>query len=348
MNKLKYGCVGAGGIADSKHLAGYSAIADVEIVAICDANRDAAERLARKYNIPHVYDDYEKMLGIEMLDFISICTPNFLHLPVSLLAAGKGIHIHCEKPIALNAGEAMEIVEAKNKYGIKFMVGLNNRFTNESFFVKKYAEAGLFGEIYHSKCGWRRRREIPGRGGWFTDRKLSGGGPMIDLGVHYLDLVMYFMGNPKPFTVTGATYSKFPDNRSRNSWAYGSPGVGIFDVEDFAAGFLKLENGATVDFEFSWASNIEKEYNYYELLGTKGGASFREGKLKIFSEVLDTNIDIIPNTNYTIKAISEFEHFIDCIKNGRDPIAIPEQAFEIMRIIDAVYQSSYEKKEISI
>jgi len=345
-DKLRYGCVGAGGIAEWKHLAGYSPIEGVEVKAICDPNIKAAERLAEKYKIPEVYEDYNEMLEKSELDFISICTPNYLHMPVAVRALEKGIHVHCEKPLAMNSREAQEIVDARDKYGRKVMVALNNRFTNEAYFVKKYAEEGLFGEIYHVKCGWRRRRGIPGKGGWFTNKKLSGGGPLIDLGVHFMDLVMYYMGFPSPVSVTGETYSKFAENKSRNSWSYGSSGDGTYDVEDLAVGFVRLVNGTTVDFEFSWASNIEKEYGYYELLGTKGGALFKDGQLKIFSEILDTCVDISPNTNYPKKALNEFEHFIDCITNDKEPLAPPEQAVKLMKIIDGTYESARSKMEV--
>lgn len=345
---LKYGCIGAGGIADWKHLDGYSKIGGVKIQAICDSNLKAAEKLAEKYGIPDVYKDYIEMLDKTELDFVSICTPNYLHAPAALEALKRGMHVHCEKPVAMNAQEAQSMVDAKNKYGRKLMVALNNRFTNESFFVKRYAEAGFLGDIYHAKCGWRRRRGIPGKGGWFTNKSMSGGGPLIDLGVHFLDLTMYFMGNPKPSSVSGATYSKFSANISRNGWNYGSKGDGIYDVEDFAVGFVRLENGATIDLEFSWASNIEKEYNYYELLGTKGGISFSDGKLKIFSEIEDTCVNILPDTNYSDKALNEFEHFIDCIKNDREPLAPPEQAVDLMKIIDGIYKSAETKKEVML
>lgn len=348
MAKLKYGCVGAGGIADYKHLSGYSKIDEVEITAICDPNHKAVKKLADKYNIPNVYSDYIEMLDKTELDFISVCTPNYLHAPVSIEALKRGIHVHCEKPITLNAQEAQDIINAKNKYNKKFMVALNNRFTNESFFTKKYIEAGFLGEIYHAKCGWRRRRGIPGKGGWFTNKKLSGGGPLIDLGVHFLDLAMYFMGYPEPLSVTGATYSKFVDDNVRNSVNYSMPTGGVYDVEDMAVGFVRLKNGATIDFEFSWASNIENEYNYYELLGDKGGISFKNGQLKIFSEVIDTCVDIVPNTNYPVDALNEFEHFIDCIKNDKEPLAPAEEAAKLMKIIDGIYKSSEEGREIRL
>lgn len=344
--KLRYGCVGAGGIANKKHLNEYSKLQNVEMVAICDTNRSAAEKMAEKFNIPQVYTDYREMFEKASLDLVSVCTPNYLHMPVSVDALKAGIHVHCEKPVAMNQEEAQLLAEAKNKYGRKVMAALNNRFTSEAAFVKKYVEAGMLGEIYHAKCGWRRRNGIPGKGAWFTNKQLSGGGPLIDLGVHFLDLTLFFMGYPAAASVVGTTYSKFPDSSTRIRPGYKIVGDGIFDVEDMAVGFVRLENDATIDFEFSWASNIEKECKYYEILGTKGGVSYANGELKIFSEVMGTSVNIVPELNGTIQTVNEFQHFTDCIVNGREPIAPVEEAVRLMKIIDAIYKSSETRREV--
>ncbi len=347
---LRYGCVGAGGIARYKHIKAYSEIKDIELAAICDSNEEFVHEVVKEYDFKATYGDYCEMLEKEKLDFISVCTPNFLHKPVTLLALEKGIHVHCEKPIALNAEEAQEMVEAKNKYNKKLMVALNNRFTNHAYFVKKYAEDGLFGDIYHAKCGWRRVRGIPGKGGWFTIKEMSGGGPLIDLGVHFMDLVMYFMDYPEPVAVSGATYSKFADNKSLNlsSWGLTGDKKGTMDVEDLAIGFVRLRNGATIDLEFSWAANVEKDDNYYELLGTKGGAVYRNGELKIITEKLDTVVEMKPNLNFKQSPINEFKHFIECIENNKEPIAKPEEAVKLMKIIDGIYKSAKLNREVNI
>lgn len=344
---LRYGCVGAGGIARAKHIKGYQNIPDVEFVAVCDENEKFAKEVADKYGFNTYYTDYRDMLEKEKLDFISVCTPNFLHYPVTVLALEKSIHVHCEKPIALNAKEAQQMVDAKNRADKILMVGLNNRFTNHAWFVKQYADEGLFGEIYHVRCGWKRVRGIPGKGGWFTNKAMSGGGPLIDLGVHFMDLVMYFMGYPNPVSVTGATYSKFSENKCVNSSGWGMTGDdnGIMDVEDMAVGFVRLDNGATLDLEFSWASNIEKDENFYEIRGTKGGAIYCHGELKIITEQISTLVEINPNLNFE-NPIDEFSHFIDCIKTGKEPIAKPEESVKLMQIIDGIYLSSESKKEI--
>ncbi|MGB9678424.1 MAG: Gfo/Idh/MocA family protein [Thermoanaerobacteraceae bacterium] len=347
MSKLRYACVGAGSVADYKHLNGYSKLKDdVEIIAVCDPDIKAAELLAEKYNIQNIYKDYNELFEKEELDLVSVCTPNYLHAPISIRAMGKRINVHCEKPMTINSKEALEIVKIKNEQNVKFMVGLNNRFTNEAYFVKQYIDEGHMGNIYHIKTGWRRRRGIPGKGGWFTNKRLSGGGPLIDLGVHFLDLVLYFINYPDAFSVSASTYSKFSNNKSLNSWSYSKSIDGIYDVEDIAVGFIRLNNNISIDFEFSWASNIEEDYNYYEILGDKGGIWYKNGQLKIFSEVVDTLIDIIPNTNYPKSPLNEFEHFIKCIKYDKQPISTAEQGFKLMKLIDSIYESAEKTKEI--
>lgn len=345
---LKYGVVGAGSIAEQKHLKGYSKVDGIEIAAICDENIDKAKTLAQRYGIPKVYSDYNSMFDDMKLDIISICTPNYSHVPIAVAALEKGINVHCEKPAALNAALAQKIADAKDKSGRKVMIALNNRFTNNSYFMKSFIDSKSMGDIYHIRCGWRRRRGIPGRGSWFTNKALSGGGPLIDLGVHFIDLLLYLIGNMDAETVSGQSYSKFSNNDSRNNWSYGSSGQGICNVEDMAVGFVKLKGGITLDFEFSWASNIEKDMKFYEIYGTKAGASFKDDKITIFSEIEGTNIDIYPNTNYSKEAVNEFQHFADCIRKDIEPMAKIEEAVKIMKIIDAVYLSSELGREVIV
>lgn len=348
VSKLRYACIGAGGIAEKKHLKEYSLRSDIEVVAICDSNIKAAEKLANKFSVPNIYTDYMKMFEMHNLDIVSVCVPNYLHAPITMAALEKGINVHCEKPLAINAAEAQEIVNSKNEYGKKVMVALNYRFMAEAQFVKKYAEEGLFGEIYHAKCGWRRRSGIPGKGVWFTDKELSGGGALIDLGVHFLDLSMFFMDYPKVSSVSGATYSKFGGSASRLRPGYRNNGDGKYDVEDMAVGIVRMKNGATIDFEFSWASNIEKESKYFEVIGTKGGACFKDGELHIYSEVFDTNIDIKPELNNSILQVNEIASFVNCIQQNREPYAPPEEAAQLMEVIDALYLSNKLGKEVEL
>src|SRR4051812_13543833 len=232
--KLRYGLIGAGSNAERKHLNNYMTLPNVELVSICDVNIESAERLAQKYNIKKVYSNYEDMLNNEELDLVSICTPNYLHAEISIYALSKGVNVHCEKPLAVNAIEAQKIVEAKNKSGKKVMLGLNNRFTNEAVFLKKYIDAGYLGDIYQVKAGWIRRSGIPGRGTWFTNKDCAGGGVMIDLGVHYLDLALFLIGMPEPSYITGSTHENFTETTTRNRNGYKGNPNGVFNVEDTA------------------------------------------------------------------------------------------------------------------
>lgn len=345
--KLHYGLIGCGGCGVGKHLAAYAQHPEeVELYGVYDFEPAKAQAAAAKYHVSHVFDSYQALLADPKIDVVSVVTPNALHAPIAIAALQAGKHVHVEKPIALNADEARAIVTAKNAAGKLLMVALNNRFTEVSQFIKRYIGDGNLGEIYHARCGWRRRRGIPGRGSWFTTKALSGGGPVIDLGVHFFDLALYFMGFPAPTAVSASTYCKFANAAAGGSWAV-TNASGTFDVEDFAAGFAKLETGASVAFEFSWASNIEREVNYLELLGTKGGLSMYNGELRLFAEASGALVDVTPHVKNTSGwGENETRHFIECIRKRRQPLAPPEDAVKMMQIIDGIYASAETGREV--
>ncbi len=345
---LRYGLIGAGKNAEKKHLSGYLNLPNIELVSVCDVNIDRAKAIGDKYHVDNVYDNYIDMINKEQLDIVSICTPNYLHAEIAVYALMNGVNVHCEKPLAINATEARQILDAKNKSGKKLMVGLNNRFTNEAVFLKNYISEGYLGEIYQAKAGWIRRSGIPGRGTWFTNKQLSGGGVMVDLGVHYLDLALYLMGMPEPGYISGSTFTNFDKTTTRDRNGYSRNVNGVYNVEDSAVGFLHLKDGNSVNFEFSWASNIEEEKTFVELIGTKGGASLVNGNLKIFSEVNGTCIDITPKLEQSKKMKNEFEHFVNCIIFDEEPIAPPEHGVYMMEIVDHFYQSASKQQPICL
>lgn len=346
MNKYRYACIGAGGIAQWKHLPGYSELENVEFTAISDISETALDNIKVKFPYINIYKDYKEMLSVEKPDIVSICTPNKFHRQMTIDSMAAGAHVHCEKPIAMSEAEADDMIKASAAYGKKLMIGLNNRFTNESFFVRDYINKDNLGEIYYARCGWRRRRGIPGMGGWFTQKELSGGGPLIDLGVHMIDLAMYMMDSPEPTSVSAATYRKFTDCKTRNMVSE-SPAEGIFDVEDLAVGFVRLDTGASLSFEISFALNTEKEEWFYELFGTKGGVRYKNGQLEIFSEINDTLVNVYPDTKYKKKALDEFAHFVKVIEGKEENISPADDARKIMKLIDSAYRSADEGKEIS-
>jgi len=347
--KLRYGIIGLGGISP-KHLGGYSALADeVEIVAGCDIDEEKLQAQCDKYNIPRRYTDYHELLDQPDIDFVSVCLPNNLHASVTVEALKKGKHVHCEKPMAMNEEQTAAMLAARNETGLQLMVGVNNRFTPQSQYVKYLAETGVFGEIYFAKCGWQRRNGLA-HAGWFLDKEISGGGPLIDLGVHFLDLVLYFMDYPEPDAILAKTYTKFGNNEKRV--VYTQPRAKLSDitgectVEDLATGFITLKNGASVQFEMSWASNNQDRI-FYDLYGTEGGVHWESGPhgeiFQIFNVIGNQMVISEPKggINMNLLGDNEFEHFVRCMRENVHPtISIPEQTAETIRIIRGIYESA--------
>lgn len=354
--KLKIGLIGAGNIASSCHMPGYARMDNAEVVAVCDVKPEKAKALAVKYGIDKVFENYLDLINMPGLDAVDICTPNYLHSTIAVEALNHGLHVFCEKPDAISVAEAEKMKAAAEKNGKVLMVMRNNRYMQVSTFMKKYINDGKMGEIYAARCGWQRRRGIPGKGGWFTTKAQSGGGPLIDLGVHMIDLTMWLMGSPKPVSVTGCTYTKFADNDvsdSVNSTFGEKIADGTFDVEDLATGFIRFDNGASLSIEFSWASNIEKEERYFELRGTKSGAKWTSAtqNLAIYSEEYGKTVDLLPNIdNRSGTQIHEanLRHFADVILNGAEPMFVPDQGINMIRILEAIYESARTGKEVRL
>ena len=352
--KLRIGLIGAGSIASNAHMPGYARMDNVEIVAVCDIKLDKAKALAEKFNIPQVFENYMDVIHLPEVDAIDICTPNYLHSIIAVAALEHGKHVFCEKPDAVNSVEAEKMKAAAEKSGKVLMVMRNNRYMQISSFLKKYIEAGEMGEIYAARCGWQRRRGIPGKGGWFTTKEQSGGGPLIDLGVHMIDLTMWLMGNPKPVSVSGCTYCKFANSEVSESSRTRQVETGAsatYNVEDLAMGFIRFENGACLQIEFSWASNIEHEQRFFELRGTKSGASWSSHtqKLGIYKEEFGRMVDYLPNIDNT-KGVQIHEanlrHFADVVLNGTEPMFVPQQGINMVKILEAIYKSAETGREV--
>ena len=352
--KLKVGLVGLGGICCGPHMTGYGTMDNVEIVAICDIVPEKIEAFKKRFEMPDVasFTDYKELLKVEGLDFVDICTPNYLHSIIAVDALENGINVFCEKPDAVSSAEAQRMMDAAEKSGKKLMVMRNNRYRNTAKYLKKFIEDGKMGEIYCGRYGWQRRRGIPGKGGWFTTKEQSGGGPLIDLGVHMIDLSIWLMGNPTPVAVSGCTYAKFTDSDvsdSVNSDFGEKNANGIFDVEDLAMGFIKFDNGACLQIEFSWASNVEKENIFVELRGTKAGIEFKDDKVKIFTESDGTLEDIIPKIE-DIPGIhgDNIKHFADVLQNGVEADFTPIQGVNMIKILEAMYKSAETGEEVKL
>ena len=343
--KLRYALIGCGGCGVRKHLASYARYPDdVELYGVYDFDAQLANAAAEEFAVPHQYAHYEDLLADRHIDIVSVATANFLHAPITIAALKAGKHVHVEKPIALNAAQAQAIAAEERLSGKKVMVALNNRFSETSRFAKQYVDDGHLGEIYHARCGWRRRNNFIRPGRWFSIKEYSGGGPLIDLGVHFFDLTLHLTGFPVPVAVSASTYNKFVGEL--HDATTGKP---LFDVEDIAVGFAKFDTGLSVAFEFSWGSHIEQEVNYFELLGSRGGMSMYNGELKIFSTLQGEMVDIVPKVaNVTKWGETETRHFIDCIREDRPPLSPSDDAVKMMQIIDAIYASAASGREVRI
>ncbi len=363
--KLKIGIVGCGGIFKWAHLAAYVKMDNVEIVALCDIVEGRAEEMKQfchdTYNSNLLdnaicytqFDEFIKQADIESID---ICTPNYLHSTFAVKALEAGKHVFCEKPDAVSVEEALKMDAAATKSGKTLMIMRNNRHTEAAKKLKKMAAKGEFGDLYCGRCGWLRRRGIPGKGGWFTTKAQSGGGPLIDLGVHMIDLAIYIMGNPTPVAVSGSIYNKFADNEaeaSSDNVKFGETAAdGTFDVEDLAMGFIKFDNGACLQIEFSWASNIGvPDRNFVELRGSKAGFTWEQSgaKCSVFSEAFGQliDVDLKPNTSASGHE-GNLRHYVDVVLNGAKPDFEPIQGINMIKILKAIYQSAETGKEVSL
>ena len=342
--RIRVGIVGVG--IGGVHAQGYAKLPDVEIAALCDLNTARAEGVGERYGVKSIYSDYATMLAEAQLDAVSVCTPNALHAAVAVAALEAGCHVLCEKPLSISAAEGKKIIDAAKGAKGKFMIGMNNRFRGDSQILKKYIESGELGDIYYAKAGWIRRYGIPGMGSWFTSKEMAGGGPLIDIGVHALDLTLYLMGNPKPVSVYGATYAKFgPFGKGSGSWGVPAKG-GSYDVEDLACGMIRFENGAALALEATWAQHCAGDKLYNEVYGDKGGATMEP--LRIYTERHGSPIDVTPAFPNVSGHEAEVAHFVECIVQDKQPIATADQALDVMKILDALYASSEQGTSIAL
>lgn len=354
---LHAGIIGAGSIAWYSHLPGYSRLPDVEIVALCDVDQERAKSMADEFGVPRIYADYEVMLRQETLDVVSICTPNAFHAPMTIAALEAGAHVLCEKPMAVTTAEAQSMADAARRTGRKLSIGLHHRFRPDTQLLKQVIDQGALGQIYYAKASILRPSGIPGYGTWFTNKDLAGGGALMDIGVHFLDLVLWLMGHPRPVAVSGATFAKFgPQARRLGSWgvAHAEPPA-RFDVDDLATASIRFENGALLMLEASWAG-YSSPAQYIQLFGEAGGAEIsperfgREQPLRLFGDVDDVPSESIPTLPHSRTSAHErlMEAWVDCIKTDKPPPVTPEQGVLTVRIIEAIYRSAQEGQEIGL
>ena len=345
--KLRAGIIGAGNIATSAHLPAYQKLTDiVEVVAIADIVPERAKAAAEKYNIPNYYSSVEELLANCDVDYIDICTWTAAHAPVCIAAAKAGKDILCEKPLAATLEQGLEMEKAVKEAGVNFMLAVVTRYGAEQIKCRELYEEGVFGEIYAAKTQYVRRRGTPG--GWFTDKELAGGGPVLDIGVHAIDRTWYLMDRPKPVSVSAEVSYRIGDFKTKGitRWMPFGKGNGVFDTEDSATVFFRFEGGKTMMAEIAWAIN-GPEHATTQLFGSKAGCTFEP--LTIYGEneegyLADLKPEITPN-NYFVE---EIKHFVECVNEGKTPISPIEDAVTVQRMLDGIYRSAAEHKEVTI
>jgi len=349
--KLKVGIIGIGAIG-TVHANALAAVGEAELTALCDVDAEKLAAAGEKLNVPRRFEDYRELLAGDA-EAVLVCVGNALHREVAVAALKAGKHVFLEKPMAMNAAEAAEIVAAAAKAKTVLQVGMAWRQDPAARVVRDYVEKGLLGEIYHIRAVLVRRRGIPGLGGWFTTKAQSGGGPMIDVGVHWFDIAMWMSGLWNPTSVSARTYAKFgprmADYRYIGMWA-GPPKLdGVFDVEDYSTGFVRFGDKATMSFEIAWAANAADE-TFVEVLGEKGGARVFDGKpLRILTEQNGRVADVAPQFNTNVNRFeSQMRALLSACRGQCPPAATGEQGLTVMKLIDAIYASSDAGKEVAV
>lgn len=366
--KLQIAVVGCGGIANQKHFPALTSQSDkCEIIAFCDIIQERAEEAAAKYGVEgsKVYTDYNEMLKDEAIDVVHVCTPNVVHSPITVAAFEAGKHVLCEKPMAATTEDAEKMMEAWKKSGKKFTIGYQNRFRTDAQALKRACEEGKLGEIYFAKAHAVRRRAVP-TWGVFPDKSKQGGGPLIDIGTHALDITLWCMDNYNPKTVTGSVFEKLghlPEATEGNM--FGSWDPTTYEVEDSAFGYIKMENGATIFLESSWALNVKDSREAATTLcGTKAGAEMIGGmSRKGYDLVINgTTGGILTEEHISdLGAIAFFEgrgggtpeikeckQWLEAILQDKEPLVKPEQAFVVTQVLDTIYKSAAQGHEIEL
>lgn len=345
MKPLRVGLIGTGSIMKNAHLPGWASLRKdgrVDLVAACDVRPESARAVASEFGIPHVFEDYQAMLAKLDLDVVDIAGPNRMHAPASLASLAAGCHVYCEKPLAPEPADVRKLIAARDKAGRRLMTGQNMRFEGKHEALKRYVDAGVLGDVYYARTSALRRRGAPGWGEFLTKDR-SGGGPLIDIGVHVLDLTLWFMGFPRPVAVSGVAPTKLAHLEglvNRPGWGKWQGTPQVFDVEDFAAGLVRFENGAVLFLEASFLLNIvDEDYTKAIVCGTRGGMDITDGKI-ITQEQGIIRLSELQNYEQPSSHAAAIIAFVGALEKGAEAPVPPEQTLYVMTILDGIYRSN--------
>lgn len=353
-NKVKVAVIGCGSIANSAHIPGYLKLDNVEITYFCDIIPEKADAAVEKYGCGKAVYDYKELLGRDDIDVVSVCTHNDFHAPISIDFMRDGKDVLCEKPAARTLPEAYEMQKVARETGRILSIGVVNRFVDTVGRIRSMIAGGELGEVYQACVNFRAHRSIPGLGGDFTDKSKSGGGVLIDWGVHYLDLTLYCLGEPRPLTCSGEAYGKLgsamKDYVYTSMWAEDTKDTdGVFDVDDFVTGFVRTE-GASITFTGAWAQNIGERECFVDFLGTKAGIRMQYGgKFVMWSTMGDMLTKVEPDYSSTgFDYAAEIKSFVESHLSGVPNQAHIDRAIVTSEIMDALYRSSEEHREVKL
>ncbi|QHW31292.1 Gfo/Idh/MocA family oxidoreductase [Paenibacillus rhizovicinus] len=349
-NTIRIGVIGAGSISEM-HLKSYDKNPNAKLYAICDLNEQRAQAKADKYAIPHVYTDYLELLANPEIDAISICTWNNSHAAISIAALNAGKHVLCEKPLCRTVEEALQVEQAVRQSEKTLQVGFVRRYSANTRIVKEMADQGDLGEIYYAKASCIRKLGNPG--GWFSDHERSGGGPLIDVGVHVIDLCWYLMGRPKVKSISGNTYKKLGNRANVQNLAYYKSSDYDADkntVEDMANALIRFENGASLYVDVSFTLHAKEDELTVKLYGEKGGVEL-EPSLTFITEKYNTIMNATPQINnlsfdFAAGFQDEINYFIEVCNGTKQTLSPVEDGVEMMKMLCGIYESAEAGEEI--
>lgn len=351
--RLRVGVIGLG-FAGQAAMKGFLEIPDVEVIALAGLEKDKLEELGNEHGIPHLYEKWEDLVERDDLDAVSIATPTHLHKPVAVAALQRGLHVLCEKPIGRTAAEGEAMVQAAKDAGRVLKVIFNHRERGDVAVLKRQIDDGQLGRVYYAKAHWMRRNGIPGMGSWFTNREMSGGGPLIDLGVHILDMALYLIGEPRVESVSASTFAELgPRGLGGSSYDTKHKVGSAYEVEDLATAFLRLEGGGALQLETSWATFRQPGDSFgVELYGTDGGAKIdvqnykTDDTLRIYTDVGGVPGEVRPLVTRGRGHRAVVDEFVDIVRSGDWSATVGREALKRAQIIEACYTSALEGREV--
>ncbi len=352
MLKLKIGVIGCGTIANHAHIPAYMKNPDVEIKYFCDILPERATAAVEKYGCGIAVEDYHEVIGDPEVVAVSVCTPNRAHKFITVDALRAGKHVLCEKPAGRVYADVEEMLAAQHETGKTLNIGVVNRFNDSVNKIKMYIDQGRLGTIHHVYVSFRKQRSIPGLGGAFTTKEIAGGGVLIDWGVHYLDIVMYCCGDPKPLTVSGEAFCKLGREMKaytyKHMWAGPPKYDGVYDVDDSVTGFIRTE-GPVISLNGAWAQNIGVDECYIDFMGDKAGIRLQYGgNFTFYTAENGALVEFTPDFEQTPMFENEINSFVECVKTGEVSRACIDTAAITARIMQAIYDSSDKHEEIKL